>query len=40
VTATGSVPPTNNLDISSELSGIVRNVPVDYNSPVKVGQVL
>jgi HlyD family secretion protein len=40
VTATGSVQPTKQVDISSELSGIVRDVLVDYNSPVKVGQVL
>jgi HlyD family secretion protein len=40
VTATGSVEPTNKVDVSSELSGMVRNVLVDYNSPVKVGQVL
>ncbi len=40
VTATGSVQPTNKVDVSSELSGIVRNVLVDYNSPVKIGQAL
>jgi HlyD family secretion protein len=40
VTATGSVQPTNQVDVSSELSGIVRQVLVDDNSPVKVGQVL
>ena len=40
VTATGSVQPTNQVEVSSELSGIVRNVLVDYNSPVEVGQVL
>ncbi len=40
VTATGSVQPTNQVDVSSELSGIVRKVHVDYNSPVKVGEVL
>jgi HlyD family secretion protein len=40
VTATGSVQPTNEVDVSSELSGIVRRVLVDYNSPVVVGQVL
>jgi HlyD family secretion protein len=40
VTATGSVQPTNQVDVSSELSGIVRKVHVDYNSPVKVGQVM
>ncbi|MGD9715244.1 MAG: efflux RND transporter periplasmic adaptor subunit, partial [Thermomicrobiales bacterium] len=40
VTATGSVQPTNQIDVSSELSGTVRSVFVDFNSPVKVGQVL
>ena len=40
VTATGSVQPTNKVDVSSELSGIVRNVLVNYNSPVRIGQVL
>jgi len=40
VTATGSVQPTNKVDVSSELSGVVRKVLVDYNSVVKVGDVL
>ena len=40
VTATGSVQPTKQVDISSELSGTVRKVNVDFNSRVKVGQVL
>lgn len=40
VTATGSVQPTKHVDISSELSGTVRKVHVDFNSVVKVGQVL
>ncbi len=40
ITATGSVQPTNQVDVSSELSGTIRNVSVDFNSPVKVGQVL
>jgi HlyD family secretion protein len=40
VTATGTVEPTNQVEISSELSGIIRSVSVDYNSTVKVGQVL
>lgn len=40
VTATGTVQPTNQVDISSELSGTVRNVLVDHNSEVRVGQVL
>lgn len=40
VTATGSVQPTNKVDVSSELSGTVRKVFVDYNSAVKAGDVL
>lgn len=40
ISATGSVQPTNQVDVSSELSGMIRNVNVDYNSPVKSGQVL
>lgn len=40
VTATGSVQPTNKVEVSSELSGTVRRVLVDYNSVVKQGDVL
>lgn len=40
VTSTGSVQPTDQVDISSELSGTVRKVNVTYNSPVKQGDVL
>lgn len=40
VTATGSVQPTDQVDISSELSGTVRKVNVSYNSSVKTGDVL
>lgn len=40
VTATGSVQPTKKVDVSSELSGTVRRVLVDYNSPVQADQVL
>ena len=40
VTATGSVQPINKVDVSSELSGTVRKVLVDYNSPVVLGQTL
>ena len=40
VTATGSVQPTNKVDVSSELSGTVRKVYVDFNSEVKIGQIL
>lgn len=40
VTATGTVEPTNNVDISSELSGTIRSVEADFNDLVKKGQVL
>lgn len=40
VTATGTVQPTNEVEVSSELSGIVREVLVDYNSKVTTGQTL
>jgi HlyD family secretion protein len=40
VSATGNLEPINQVDVSSELSGIIRNVNVDYNDHVKVGQVL
>jgi len=40
VTSTGSVEPTNLVEISSELSGTLATVDVDYNASVKVGTVL
>jgi HlyD family secretion protein len=40
VTATGTLKPTNTVDAGSELSGTVKSVEADYNSKVKVGQVL
>jgi HlyD family secretion protein len=40
VTATGTLEPTNQVDVGSELSGIVEAVDVDYNDTVTVGQVL
>lgn len=40
VTATGSAQPVKQVNVSSELSGTVRKVNVDYNSQVKVGDVL
>ena len=40
VTATGSVQPTTQVDVSSELSGTLASVEVDYNDRVEVGQVL
>lgn len=40
VTATGSVEPTVQVDVSSEQSGTVREVLVDYNSTVQKGEVI
>jgi len=40
VTATGTVEPTNEVEISSELSGTVRSVEADFNDLVKKGQIL
>jgi HlyD family secretion protein len=40
VSATGNLQPTNQVEVGSELSGIVDQVYVDINDPVKQGQVL
>lgn len=40
VTATGTLQPTNQVDVGSELSGIVKTVEADFNDKVTVGQVL
>jgi HlyD family secretion protein len=40
VTATGTLEPTNKVEVGSEISGIVKSVEADYNDKVKVGQVL
>lgn len=40
VTATGTVQPITQVDVSSAISGIVRKVNVDYNSVVYRGDVL
>jgi HlyD family secretion protein len=40
VTATGTLKPTNTVEVGSELSGTIRSVEADYNSRVRVGQVL
>lgn len=40
VTATGKIQPTTQVDVSSEMSGIIRRVTVDSNSQVKKGDVL
>ncbi|MBU0681476.1 MAG: efflux RND transporter periplasmic adaptor subunit [Proteobacteria bacterium] len=40
ITATGNLAPVNQVQVGSELSGIVKSVDVDYNDRVRVGQVL
>ena len=40
VATTGTLQPTNQVEVGSELSGIIRKVEADYNDIVKVGQVL
>ena len=40
VTATGTIEPTTQIDVSSEMSGVVRAVNVDNNSLIKKGDVL
>ncbi|OAN80189.1 hypothetical protein A8B78_11180 [Jannaschia sp. EhC01] len=40
VTATGTIEPTNLVEISSELSGTIADVLVDFNDTVSAGQVL
>lgn len=40
VTATGALEPTNQVDVGSELSGIIKTVEVDYNDRVKINQIL
>jgi HlyD family secretion protein len=40
VTATGTLQPTNQVDVGSEVSGIIDRVLVDFNAIVKAGQIL
>jgi HlyD family secretion protein len=40
VNATGTLQPTNQVDVGSELSGILETVEVDFNERVTKGQVL
>ena len=40
VTATGTLEPTNQIEVGSELSGIIESIDIDYNSNVKTGQEL
>lgn len=40
VSATGTLKPVNQVEVGSEISGIIREVLVDFNDPVAKGQVL
>jgi HlyD family secretion protein len=40
VTATGTLEPTNQVDVGVEVSGTIETVEVDFNDQVKEGQVL
>ena len=40
VSATGNLEPTNTVNVGIEVSGTIKEVLVDYNDPVTVGQVL
>lgn len=40
VTATGTLQPTNEVEVGSEESGIVESVDADYNDKVAIGQIL
>src|ERR1700750_826557 len=40
VTATGTLNPVLNVQVGSQISGNIQKLFVDYNSPVKSGQVI
>ncbi len=40
VTATGTIEPINQVSVGAQVSGIISNIYVDYNSVVKQGQLL
>lgn len=40
VTATGDLQPVTTVEVSSQISGLVLELLVDFNAPVKAGQVL
>ena len=40
ITATGELKSLTQVNIGTEISGIVESVNVDFNSPVRVGQIL
>ncbi len=40
VTATGTLNPVVNIQVGSQVSGIIKNLYADFNSPVKAGQIV
>src|ERR1051326_2535783 len=40
VTATGTLNPVVNVQVGSQISGNIQKLSVDFNSPVKAGQVV
>lgn len=40
ITATGTVEPVSQVEVGTQVSGIVSRLYVDYNSEVKKGQVI
>ncbi|MDV7188326.1 efflux RND transporter periplasmic adaptor subunit [Lutibacter sp. TH_r2] len=40
VTATGTIEPINQVDVGTQVSGVVEKIYVDYNSEVKQGQLI
>jgi HlyD family secretion protein len=40
VTATGTIEPINQVDVGTQVSGVVEKIFVDYNSEVKEGQLI
>ena len=40
VTATGTIEPVTEVEVGTQVSGIISNIYVDYNSIVKKGQVI
>jgi len=40
VSATGNLEPTNSVDVGIEVSGTIKDVFVDYNSRVKIGEIM
>jgi HlyD family secretion protein len=40
VTATGQLNPVTNVQVGSQISGMIQKLAVDFNSPVKAGQII